>query len=93
MTRKNLAAALFAAHERQIIRKGARPGNLGWVVTEKSYLSKTNKGILDTTRQPNGRYRHVWLNADGEAILPPDAPWDYRPELKATLAKLAKESK
>lgn len=53
---------LFAAHLRAIERFGAKAGNLAWVWTDSAVLSKTNKGLIETTRLAKYRYSHT-LNA------------------------------
>jgi hypothetical protein len=53
---------LFCAHRRALKRLGLRPGNLGWVVTDNAYLSKTDKGILETTRHGPRSYEHRLLD-------------------------------
>lgn len=69
---------LELAHQRQLIRKGAFPGNLGWVVLDDTYLSKTDRGILETRRIAGPRYRHTWTDYEGAVIDPSDRWWDYR---------------
>ena len=54
----NNFALLFAAHCRALKRLGLTAGNLGWVVTDNAYLSKTNQGVLETTRHGPRRYSH-----------------------------------
>ena len=51
---------LFAAHLRAAKRVGLEFGNLGWVVTETAYLSKTNAGVFETRRVCKGKYVHVF---------------------------------
>jgi hypothetical protein len=75
------ATLLFRAHERQILRKGAMPGNLGWVVADRAYVSKTDKGRLKTTFVQHGVYNHTWYDHESglEIEPPPDNPgFDYR---------------
>jgi len=76
---------LIAAHDRQLVRKGAFPGNHGWVVTETAYLSKTDKGCLETIRIAPGKYQHKWTahSYDDTVIDPPDHRWDFRDRLRA----------
>jgi hypothetical protein len=49
---------LVAAHVRAANRMEAIIQNMGWVATDNDYLSKTNKGILKTTRLRSGKYVH-----------------------------------
>ena len=53
---------LYLAHRRALKRLGLSPGNLGWVVTDNAYLSKTDKGILETTRHGPRTYKQRLLN-------------------------------
>lgn len=50
---------LRAAHLRAIKRLGLRAGNIGWVTTDDAFLSKTDGGLLETTRHGPRRYSHV----------------------------------
>ncbi len=54
-----MSRLLFAAHLRAAKRLGLQFGNLGWVVTETAYLSKTSGGVLETRRLAKGKYTHV----------------------------------
>lgn len=49
---------LIAAHVRAANRMEAVIYNMGWVATDSDYLSKTDKGILRTTRLRSGKYSH-----------------------------------
>ena len=53
---------LYLAHLRAAKRRNLIIGNLGWVVTDNAYLSKTDKGILETTRHGPRTYKHRLLN-------------------------------
>lgn len=53
---------LAAAHIRKLATMDVLPRvNVGWCVTEDSYLSKTGKGILQTTRLGPRKYEHKIL--------------------------------
>ena len=54
-----MSRLLFAAHLRAAKRLGLQFGNLGWVVTETAYLSKTSGGVLETRRLAKGKYTHL----------------------------------
>jgi hypothetical protein len=53
---------LYLAHRRALKRLGLSPGNLGWVVDHKNYLSKTSGGVLQTTRHGPRTYEHRLLD-------------------------------
>jgi hypothetical protein len=52
---------LRQAHERRAKKDGVTLWNHGWVVTNRTWLSKTERGILKTRRLASGRYKHVYL--------------------------------
>lgn len=61
---KSLHRLLFEAHCRQLISSGAFAGNMGWVVTDDCYISKTNRGYLETRRIGPRHYTHIWTERE-----------------------------
>ena len=55
---------LYLAHRRALKRLGLRPGNLGWVVDNNAYLSKTSGGVLQTTRHGPRSYEHKLITEE-----------------------------
>src|SRR5215831_6292194 len=56
------AEQLLQAHLRELKRAGVSMVNinLGWVVDEDGYMSKTDKGYCETLRLGYRRYEHRW---------------------------------
>jgi len=66
-TMENVMTNLAKAHMRKLVHENIWPTNninLGWVVTESAFVSKTTKGILETKRLARGKYSHSWLERE-----------------------------
>lgn len=59
---------LRAAHERRANKDHVTLWNHGWVATDTVWLSKTERGILETRRVAPGKYTHKYRQSISDVI-------------------------
>lgn len=60
LTETQLFKKIGPAHKREAKRHDAEFYNYGWGVTDIGIVSKTDKGILETTLNQDGSITHQW---------------------------------